>query len=250
MRIESFVNETKEGVLRRLLAVSGGAHCTRETVPLKVGTADVAVIRGGMLEKAAMTHLVLNQVVPPGATTPVDYMVFQLEVFPANPHCPMGHFNTEWAMTGAGPYHMNLDLFPPNPGSNDFTAVRQAMDGVARRFGMDPQSMRAGLDEQYHMAHWDAPLAAMLGCKLMDLAEDRLDLFVSAYQTFFDQYLALLQERQALDFTAADRKAQLRRNGKWLEYLTLKDVAVKMALATGISPDVLIRLSFPPSAEF
>jgi coproporphyrinogen III oxidase len=250
MRIVSFVNETKQKVLESLVEISGGGHCDRETVPLNVGTADVAVIRGGALEKAALTHLVLNQVTPPGAAQPVDYMVFQLEIFPANPFCPMGHLNTEWAVTAAGPYHMNLDLFPAVNVKKDLAAMRAAMDAVAQRFGMDAQGMRAGLDQQYNMAHWDAPLAAMAGCKLMNLAEDGLDLFMAAYQTFFNCYLNLLQSRQGMSFTEADKKAQLRRNGKWLEYLTLKDVAVKMALATGISPDVLIKLSFPPSAEF
>lgn len=250
MRIVAFVNETKARVLQSLVEISNGGTCVRETVPLKVGTADVAVVRGGTLEKAALTHLVLNQVVPPGATQPVDYMVFQLEIFPANPCCPMGHFNTEWALTGSGPYHMNLDLFPAVTVPEDITEMRIAMDAVAQRFGRDARTMRAGLDEHYSMAHWDAPLAAMVGCKLMNLSEDGLDLFIAAYQTFFDCYLKLLRRRQKMSFTEADKKAQLRRNGKWLEYLTLKDAAVKMALATGISPDVLIRLSFPPSAEF
>jgi coproporphyrinogen III oxidase len=250
MRIVPFVNETKEKVLQSLLEISGGGHCVRETVPLKVGTADVAVIRGGALEKAAMTHLVLNQVMPPGATRPLDYMVFQVEIYPDNPYCPMGHFNTEWALTGSGPYHMNLDLFPAIIVKEDIAAMRAAMDAVAQRFGMDAHKMRTGLDEHYNMAHWDAPLAAMVGCKLLDLKEDQLELFIAAYQTFLDTYLKLLRSRQGMSFTEADKKVKLRRNGKWLEYITLKDPAVKMALATGITPDVLIKLSFPPSAEF
>ena len=42
----------------------------------------------------------------------------------------------------------------------------------------------------------------------------------------------------------------MRRNGKWLEYLTMKDIAVKMGLGVGIPADVIVNLSFPPSAVF
>ena len=101
-KIVSFVEETRELVIKKLLEASGGGELMRKTVPFKVGQADVAVIRGGCIEKASVTHMKLNQVQPPELDQVMDYMVFQVEIFPENPWCPMGHFNTEWGMTGAG----------------------------------------------------------------------------------------------------------------------------------------------------
>ena len=100
------------------------------------------------------------------------------------------------------------------------------------------------------MPHWDKPLAAMVGCKLMHLHEDKLDLFIDAYRTFFDAYTAILQKRKDSPATDAGMHLKMRRNGKWLEYLTMKDVAVKMGLGVGIPADVIVNLSFPPSAVF
>jgi hypothetical protein len=37
---------------------------------------------------------------------------------------------------------------------------------------------------------------------------------------------------------------------KWLQYLTLKDRAIKGALARGIPLEVLIEMGFPPSVVF
>jgi coproporphyrinogen III oxidase len=250
MKIVSFVTETKEKVIQKLTEASGGGHCVRETVPFKIGSADVAIIRGGAIEKASVTHLTMNQVTPPEATKPVDYMVFQMEIFPANPFCPMGHFNTEWALTGDGPYHMNLDLFPAVPVERDMAAAKQAMDKVAERFNINKDKMREGLDDHYGMAHWDVPLSSNTGCKLMHLKEDQLDLFIAAYNTFFDSFIDILGRTKDKAFSEADTQRRLKRNGKWLEYLTLKDPAVKMGLAVGIPPEVIIKLSYPPSAVF
>lgn len=250
MKIISFVNETKEKVIQQLVEASGTGKCVRESVPFKIGTADVAIIRGGAIEKAAVTHLTMNQVTPPQLDKPVDYMVFQMEIFPANPFCPMGHFNTEWALTGDGPYHMNLDLFPALPAEQDMSLAKQAMDSLADRFKIDKNKMREGLDDHYGMAHWDAPLSSNTGCKLMNLKGDQIDLFIAAYRTFFDSYLEILNRTKDKPFSEADTQRKLKRNGKWLEYLTLKDPAVKMGLAAGIPPEIIIKLSYPPSAVF
>jgi len=250
MKIVSFVNETKEQVIQKLLEASGTGNCTRDTIPFNVGHADVAIIRGGAIEKASITHLVLNQVKPPAADEPLDYMVFQMEIFPENPHCPMGHFNTEWALTGSGPYYMNLDLFPALLPKDDLIETKNAMVRVAEKFSIDKDKMREGLDEHYNMEHFDAPLASNVGCKLLNLKDEQVDLFIEAYHTFFDCFLTLLHNKKEKPYTETDTALKLKRNGKWLEYITLKDSAIKMALATGIPPEVLIKLSYPPTAVF
>ncbi len=250
MRIVDFVNATKEKVIEKLIEIAGPDSCTRETIPIKVGTAEVAAIRGGAIEKACMTHLVMNRVQPPEAPAPVDYMVFQLEIFPRNPYSPMGHFNTEWSITGPGPYHMNLDIFPAVTVEDDFNYMKQKMDVVADTYGVDKNALREGLDEHYSMDHFDKPLSSNAGCKLMHLQDDQLDLFIDAYHAFFDGYIDILTRQQDTPYSDDENRLKLQRNGKWLEYITLKDVAVKMGLSVGIPPEVIIKLSFPPSATF
>jgi coproporphyrinogen III oxidase len=249
-KIFSFVEETRELVIKTLLEASGGGELVRKTVPFKVGHADVAIIRGGAIEKASVTHMVLNQVQPPELDQVMDYMVFQVEVFPENPLVPMGHFNSEWGMTGQGPYHMMLDVFPAVADQQTYAAASSAMDGVAETFGVDKKKFRAGLADHYRMEHWGESLAAEAGCRLMHLGLDKLDLFIAAYRTFFDAYIDVLADSKDRPYTQAEVKQKLRRNGRWLEYLTLQDVAVKMGLGVGIPPGVLVELSYPPSAEF
>lgn len=250
MKILKFVNETKEKVINRLLEASVSGECTRETIHFKAGQADIAVIRGGAVEKASVTHLELKQVQPPGIDKPVDATVFQMEIFPENPYCPMGHFNTEWSISQTYTYHMNLDLFPAVFIEEDLKNIKQSMDAVAGQFGLDKDRMRDGLDQHYNMDHFDAPLSSKVGCKLLELKDEQVDLFITAYHTFFNSYIEILNRRKDTPYNDADKKMKLKRNGKWLEYITLKDRAVRMAVATGIPPEILIKLSYPPSAIF
>ena len=194
--------------------------------------------------------MVLKGITPPGMNEEIEGMVYQMEVFPENPYCPMGHFNTEWSMKGPAPYHMELDLFPAVRVEEDLKAVKHEMDLVADRFGRDREKMREGLDTHYNMDHFLFPLSTKVGCNLLELKEEDLDLFITVYHTFFDAYLDILRKRKESPFSEEDTRLKLERNGKWLEYITLKDRAIKMAQSIGVPPEVLIALCYPPSAIF
>jgi coproporphyrinogen III oxidase len=250
MKILDFVKEMKQRATRELLAVSEGGKCIEKTYTFQKGQAEIITICGGAIEKAAITHLILKSVKAPGTDVELDGMVYQMEVFPENPYCPMGHFNTEWRMGDTVTYYMNLDLFPAANIKEELDTVKGIMDGVADKFGRDKTAIREGLGEQYNMAHWSFPLAAKVGCQLKELKESDLDLFTTAYHTFFNAYMDILRKKKNTQFSEEEQRNKLQRNGKWLEYITIKDRAIKMAQAVGIPPEVIIGLSYPPSAVF
>ena len=250
MKIDDFVKEMKERATKGLLEVSEDGKSEKKSYEFKIGSAEIRTIKGGAIEKAAITHLILKDVKIPDTDERSDGMVYQMEVFPENPYCPMGHFNTEWTMRGQITYYMNLDLFPAVRVEEDLNTMRSLMDGVADKFGKDRENMREGLDTHYTMEHWAFPLATKVGCKLLKLEEGELNLFITSYHTFFDAYLNILRKRRDTQFSEEEKRLKLERNGKWLEYIAFKDRAIKMAQATGIPPEVLISLSFPPSAVF
>ncbi len=250
MELMDFVEEMKEKATKRLKEVSEGGKCVKKTHNFQIGQAEIITIKGGAIEKAAITHLILKGIKMPDTGEETDAIVYQMEVFPENPYCPMGHFNTEWNTTVPVHCHMNLDLFPAVKIEEDLNAIRYEMDGVADKFGRDKDKMREGLDQHYNMEHWSSPLATKVGCKLLQLKEEDFKLFVTAYHTFFDAYIEILGKRKDARFTEEENELKLKRNGKWLEYIALKDRAVKMAQAAGIPSEVLIGLSFPPSAIF
>jgi len=264
MKSEDFVARMKEKAIRELLSIAGDAVHEEKNITFKIGTAAIDTIRGGAIEKAAITHMVLKNISikrAPSDDMGVSYadegetvhtVVFQMEIFPDNPYCPMGHFNSEWSGMGTGPsrYTTNLDLFTAVRVNEDLVRMKQVMDGVADKYGKDRAELRKGLDIHYNMDHWPFPLASMVGCKLLALEEKEFDLFTEACVTFLDMYLEIVKLRKDTSYSDDEMQLKLKRNGRWLEYMSLKDGAVKAAQAAGITPDVLIAMLFPPSGKF
>ena len=251
MTVDEFVKNMKQKASKGLLEVSGTGKLFERTWTLPKGHAEIMVIRGGAIEKAAILHMVRQGVTMPDITGDVDTFVFQMEVFPENPYCPMGHFNTEGITREPRFYNMNLDLFPAVRVEEDLRAMKAAIDVVADRFGRDREKMREGLDTHYTMEHFTFPLATKVGCKLMELKDEDLDLFVTAYETFLGVYLDIISKRKGIAYNESEMQLKLERNGKWLQYMTLKDGAIRGALERGMTPlELLIEMGFPPSAVF
>ncbi len=250
MTIDEFVENMKQKATKGLLEVSGSGKLSKRNWTFPKGQAEVMVIRGGAIEKAAIMHMTLQGVTIPGMTGNLDAVVYQMKVFPENPYCPVGHFNTEWVTNGRRRYFMNLDLFPAVRVEEDLRTMKAAMDVVADRFGRDREKMREGLDTHYNMEHFTAPLASKVGCKLQDLKDEDLDLFVTAYETFLGVYLDIIGKTKGVTYTENDVQLKLERNGRCLQYTMLKDGAIKASRDEGVPPEVLIEMSFPPSAIF
>jgi coproporphyrinogen III oxidase len=250
MTIDEFVENMKQKASEGLLEVSGTGKLFERNWNFPKGRSKIMVIRGGAIEKAAIQHMVLQDITMPGIIGNFDAVVFQMEVFPENPYCPMGHFNTEWITTEPHRYTINLDLFPAIGVEEDLRAMRSAMDGVADRFGRDRDKLREGLDEHYTMEHFATPLATKVGCKLLELKDEDLDLYTTAYETFLDVYLDIISKRKEIAYTESDMQIKLERNGKWLQYMMLKDGAIKACRDQGFPPEMLIEQGFPPIAAF
>lgn len=128
----------------------------------------------------------------------------------------MGHFNTDWTTSGQVYYYMNSDLFPAMRVRRiPLNTIRSLMDGVAGKFGRNREKMREGLDINYNMDHWAFPLATKVGCTLPKLKEDDINLFITAFHTFFDAYLNILRKRKDTQFSEEEKRLKFERNGNF-----------------------------------
>ena len=249
MTIDEFVEKIKQRASKGLLEVSGTGKLSQRTWTFPKGNSEIMVIRGGAIEKASIHHLKLQGITQDNMPGEVEHVVYQMEVFPEHPYCPMGHFNTEWSTKEPRLYYMNLDLFPAVRVEEDLRAMKSAMDAVADRFGRDREKMREGLDTHYTMEHFAVPLVTKVGCKLLELKDEDLEFFITAYETFFDVYLDIINKRKGTACTESEMQLKLERNGKWLAYLMCKDRAIRAA--RDIVPlEILIEMGFPPTAIF
>jgi len=100
------------------------------------------------------------------------------------------------------------------------------------------------------LEHFAAPLATKVGFKLLELGDEDLDLLFTAHETFLGVYLDIINKRKGIACTESEMQVKLERNGKWLQYMMLKDGAIKAGRDIGIPPEVLVEMGFPPTAIF
>ena len=95
MTVDEFTEKMKQKASEGLLQVSGEGKLLKREWDFQNGTAEIITIRGGAIEKASIMHLKLKGITESGVLGEIHHEVYQMEVFPENPYCPMGHFNTE-----------------------------------------------------------------------------------------------------------------------------------------------------------
>ena len=100
------------------------------------------------------------------------------------------------------------------------------------------------------MEHSVVPHVTKVRCKLLELRDENLDLFVTAYETFFGVYNDIICKRKGIAYIESDMQVRLERKDKWLEYLMLNDWSMKAAHDQGIPLEVLIEFGFSPIANF
>jgi hypothetical protein len=101
--IDEFVEDMKQQSTSRLLEVSATAKLSKRTWFFPKGQSEIMVIRGGAIEKAAITYITLQGITRPDITGNIDTFGYQMEVFPENPYCPMRRFNIEGINNGTSP---------------------------------------------------------------------------------------------------------------------------------------------------
>jgi len=256
MTIDEFVENMKQKASKRLLELSGTGKPSVRTWTFPNGHTELMVIRGGAIEKAAIQHMTLQGVTRTRQPGKFDGVVLHMVVFPENPYCPMATLVFEGLTKddieetiSPRPLYVNLDLFPAVRVEEDLRAMKAAMDVVADRFGKDREEMREGLDTLYTMEHFATPLAAKVGCKQVKLKDEERDFVFNAYETFLDVYPDIISKRKGMAYTESDVQLKLERNGKWLQFVTLKEGAIKSSHGL-VPPEMLVETDFPPSAIF
>ena len=250
MTVNELVEDMKQKASKGLLAVSGTGKSSERTWTFPNGHAEVMVVKGGAIDKAAIQYMSLQGVTRVRQTGDFDGVVLHIVVFPENPYCPMGNLIFEGITKGTRRYYMNLDLFPAVRVEEDLAAMKAAMDAVADRFERDREVMREGLDTLYTMEHFPAPLTAKVGCKLLLYEEEDLNFLAAAYDTFLSVYLDIISKRKGISYTESDVHLKLERNGRWLQLLVLREGEIRFAQNQGMPPEIIVEMGFPPSAIF
>lgn len=222
----------------------------------------VAILRGRVLEKAGVNVSVVEGVfsdafrgrIPGAAENPRFWAAgISVVVHPRSPLVPAAHMNTRMIATTRQWFGGGADLTPVFPDAEDTADFHAALKAACD--GSDPgyfPRFKAWCDDYFFLPHRDEP-RGVGGIFFDDLATDDFEAdfaFVRAIGlAFLDVYPHIVRRHMTAPWTAEQKRTQLVKRGRYVEFNLLWDRGTRFGIETGGNPDAVL-MSMPPEAAW
>jgi coproporphyrinogen III oxidase len=218
----------------------------------------IAVMRGRVFEKVGVNiSTVSGEFSPefrndiPGATRDPRFWAsgISLVAHMCSPFVPAAHMNTRHIVTSKAWFGGGADLtpiYPDEPAAQDFHA---ALARACASYDKDCHArFKAWCDEYFFLKHRGEPRGA--GGIFFDYLDsgdwERDFAFVGAVgEAFLAVFPAIVRARMRLPWTEEERRHQLVRRGRYVEFNLLYDRGTTFGLKTGGNPEAIL-MSLPP----
>jgi coproporphyrinogen III oxidase len=226
------------------------------------GGGTMAMMKGRVFEKVGVNVSTVHGEFAPefrgdisGATDDPRFWAAGISVVshPCSPLVPAAHMNTRYIVTSKAWFGGGADLtpiYPDEKAAADFhAALRRACDGY------EPEAYakyKKWCDEYFYLPHRDEPRGAGgIFFDYLDSGDWNRDFALARAvgEAFLDAYAAIVRERMRLPWTPEQRRHQLVRRGRYVEFNLLYDRGTKFGLKTGGNVEAIL-MSLPPEAAW
>jgi coproporphyrinogen III oxidase len=226
------------------------------------GGGTMAIMKGRAFEKVAVNVSVVHgEFAPefrgeiPGAAEDPRFWAAGVSVVahPCSPLVPAAHMNTRHIVTRKAWFGGGADLTPIYPDEPAAAEFHAALRGACDDYAPDAYATyKKWCDEYFFLPHRDEPRGA--GGIFFDYLDsgdfDRDVAFVRAVgEAFLTAYAAIVRARMGRPWTAEQRRHQLVRRGRYVEFNLLYDRGTRFGLKTGGNVEAIL-MSLPPEAAW
>jgi coproporphyrinogen III oxidase len=251
-------------VVSSLEAIDGRAFSTVEWQRAEGGGGLTRVIEdGNLFERGGVNFSrVQGSQLPPSASASRPRLAGQaweamgvsLVLHPRNPYCPTVHLNVRFfAAKDAWWFGGGMDLTPYYGFEDDARHFHDRCRQALEPFGGDyyPR-FKAWCDRYFYLKHRDEPRG--IGGIFFDDFADRdfefsFQLAQSVGDAFLPAYLPILEKRKAMPFGERERRFQLYRRGRYVEFNLVYDRGTLFGLQSGGRTESIL-MSLPPQAAW
>ncbi|MEC7242361.1 MAG: oxygen-dependent coproporphyrinogen oxidase [Myxococcota bacterium] len=177
---------------------------------------------------------------------------------PLNPHAPTSHMNLRLFVAGEGAdshwwFGGGFDLTPIYGVDADAIRWHQAARDALQPFGEQVYpEMKAACDEYFYLRHRQEP-RGIGGVFYDDLNsggfERCRDLSMAVGEAFLGTYFAIVRERSTVPYGESERRFQLERRGRYVEFNLLQDRGTLYGLQAGARVESVLA-SMPPTVQW
>jgi coproporphyrinogen III oxidase len=226
------------------------------------GGGTMAVMKGRVFEKIGVNvSTVFGEFAPefrteiPGAEEDPRFWAggISLVAHPCSPLVPAAHMNTRHIVTSKAWFGGGADLtpiYPDEPAAEDFHA---ALESACADYAADAYTKyKKWCDDYFFLPHRNEPRGA--GGIFFDYLDsgdwERDFAFVRAVgEAFIAAYAPIVRARMRLPWTAEQRRYQLVRRGRYVEFNLLYDRGTRFGLRTGGNVEAIL-MSLPPEVAW
>jgi coproporphyrinogen III oxidase len=230
--VEQFFTEVENSGIDGFKRINGTDHVEHKTWDTPVGTWQVSVVRGKILQKATFSRALIKTKHPDtGQETSFD--AIQLSVYPASPKIPVLLYVHEHMISEEDSYSGMVDVAPVVHNEEDLNLLGGEIKKLSEKHGRDYEAMRQKVAGIYKLEQWEKPVNAGVGFDLSN-TRDGLDLITEAGLLWLKLYFGIVEKRQNEPF---DEKDLTLRNTVWnrlLEYYLLGDRSIVIAAKLGV----------------
>jgi len=217
----------------------------------------MALMRGRVFEKVGVNVSTVHGTLPPGFAREIPGAAedpsfwasgLSLVAHPRNPYAPPAHLNTRHIRTRKSWFGGAADLNPIYPDPADTERFHRRLKEACDAF--DPAwypRFKRWCDEYFYLPHRKEPRG--VGGIFYDDLEgdfDRLFAFTRAVgEAFLEVYPTLVARHMDRPFGEEERRFQLERRGRYVEFNLLFDRGTRFGIMTGGHPDAVL-MSLPP----
>jgi coproporphyrinogen III oxidase len=248
MDMEGYYSEVKEVALEGFKRLNGTTQVEQKKWEVPVGSWEVNVVRGKVLEKATLSRIRLNAKNPlTGEDTRLD--VVQAKVYPASPKIPILLFNVENRATKEDHLAGFLDVVPVAAREEDLHFLAGEIKKVTERHGEDYEALRRKIKDMYKMDHWEKAINAAIGIRL-ELANEQFDLVKEAGLQWISSYFTLVERRDKEPYAREDVSLMDSIRTRIVEYYLLGDISIRVALKQGVPLEAMSLGTFAPTMRY
>ena len=248
MDMEGYYSEVKEVALEGFKRLNSTTQVEHRKWEVPVGSWEVHVVRGKVLEKATLSRIRFTVKNPfTGEDTRLD--VVQAKVYPTSPKIPILLFNVENRITKEDHLAGFLDVVPVTPCKGDLRFLAGEIKKVTERHGEDYEALRRKIEDMYKMDHWEKPLNAAIGIRL-ELAKEQFDLVKEAGIEWISAYFTIVEKREKEPYDREEVTLMDSIRTRIAEYYLLGDVSIRVALKQGIPLTAMSLGTFAPTLRY